>query len=172
MKKIFIVCMVIIILPMLTASPSAKIYKYIDKNGQKRWTDDLSQIPVEQRESAEQIESIGNDSQKASTNPDNHETDAIPETDPSDDTTDLTLESLLKEKSALEKQYQRIVEERKQIEAIKAQKGDATQREELRKKISVYNAKTKQYEIRLEAYNAKADAYNKKINPTNKPPTP
>lgn len=169
MKKIFIVCMAIIILPMLTTSLFAQIYKYIDKNGQKRWTDDLSQVPIEQRESAEQVESIKDVSQEA---PTDQETVAIPKTDPPDDTTKLTLESLLKEKSELEKQYQLIVEERKQIEEIKAQKGDATQREELRKKISAYNAKTKQYEIRLEAYKAKADAFNKKINPTNKPPTP
>lgn len=172
MKKIVTVCMAIIILPMLTTSLSAQIYKYTDKNGQKRWTDDLSQVPVEQRESAEQIESIRDVSQEAPTNQENQETVAIPKTDSAGDTTNLTLESLLKEKSELEKQYQLIVEERKQIEAIKAQKGDAAQRKELRKKISAYNAKTEQYEIRLEAYNAKADAYQKKINPTQKPPTP
>ena len=172
MKKIVIVCMVIIILPMLATSLFAQIYKYTDKNGQKRWTDDLGQIPVEQRQSAEQVESIRDVSQEAPAKQKNHETVAIPNTDSSGDTTNLTLESLLKEKSELEKQYQLIVEERKQIEEIKAQKNDAAQRQELKKKISAYNAKTKQYEIRLEAYNAKAEAYNKKINPTNKPPTP
>lgn len=171
MKKIVIVCVAIIILPMLTSSLSARIYKYIDENGQKRWTDDLSQVPVEQRESAEHFESERDVSQDASSTPEKNETIAKPKAGQPGDTVKLTRESLLKEKSDLEKQYQQIVEERKQIEEIKAQKGDATHRAELRKRISAYNANTEQYEMRLEAYKTKVDAYKKKIMPTNEPPT-
>ncbi|WP_419662820.1 uncharacterized protein Dvar_32970 [Desulfosarcina variabilis str. Montpellier] len=170
MKKIVIVCLAIILLPMLTSSLSARIYKYIDENGQKRWTDDLSQVPVEQRESAEHFESVGDASQDASSRQEKSKTDAEPEADQPSHTVELTRESLLNEKSELEKQYQQIVEERKQIEDIKAQKGDATDRKELRERISAYNAKTEQYEMRLEAYKEKVDAYKKKIMPANEVP--
>lgn len=41
---------------LLAGSVYAEIYKYTDESGQKRWTDDLSQVPKEQRASAQRIE--------------------------------------------------------------------------------------------------------------------
>ena len=42
---------------LFAATVCAEIYKYTDENGQKRWTDDLSQVPKEQRAAAQRIES-------------------------------------------------------------------------------------------------------------------
>ena len=41
---------------MLVFPAYAEIYRYIDANGQTRWTDDLSQIPKEQRATAQRFE--------------------------------------------------------------------------------------------------------------------
>lgn len=162
MKKITIVCMAIMILPMLTTSLSAQIYKYIDKNGQQRWTDDLSQVPIEQRKSAEHFENMGD-----TTNQKQSETVDSPKTDQPENSVELAPESLLKEKSELEKQYQQLVEEKKQLEQLKSEKDNAAHRKEVNEKILQYNTKAEQYQTRLNAYKAKVDAYNKKIMPTN-----
>ena len=171
MKKPIVACLVFIVLLMLTATASAQIYKYIDENGQKRWTDDLSQVPREQRETAEKFQDAGDISQEATTNQANSETIETPETDQTDGNVELTRESLTKEKSELENQYQLLMEERKQIEQMKSKKGDATQRAEVNEKISAYNEKIKEYETQLTAYKSKVDAYNNKLITPKETPT-
>jgi hypothetical protein len=169
MKKVVIICMAIIILPVLPASLSAQIYKYIDKNGQKRWTDDLSQVPIEQRKSVEHIEGVVNAAtQKES---ETIESAAMPKTVQLDGNLESIRESLLKEKSELEKQYQQLVDERKKLEQIKSEIGNDAHHAEIEQRISAYNAKAEQYETRLNIYKARVDAFNEKIKPTDKTPT-
>ena len=172
MQKPVHIFLVIFFVLIFSSSLSARIFKYIDENGQKRWTDDLSQVPIEQRESAEHFEDVGDHSQEGSTNPEESHVVTTPSTDQSEDNADLTREALLNEKSALEEQYQLLVEQRKQIEQMKAEKGDASHRMEINEKIAAYNANHQQYEAQLNAYKAKIEAYKKKIIPSNDAQSP
>ena len=52
MKKTFSAFILITAL-LFAEMVCAEIYKYTDENGQKRWTDDLSQVPKEQRAAAQ-----------------------------------------------------------------------------------------------------------------------
>jgi hypothetical protein len=170
MKKSLVTCLVIIGL-ILAAPLSAQIYKYIDENGQKRWTDDLSQVPVEQRQSAEHFEDASDIPSEASATQGESGTVVTPETDLTDGNAELTRESLMKEKSELENQYKLLMEERKQIEQMKAEQGDTIHRAELNQRISAYNAKSDKYDIQLNAYKKKIDTYNNKIMPPNETQT-
>jgi hypothetical protein len=169
MKKPIVAGLVIIIL-MLAASLHAQIYKYIDEEGRKRWTDDLSQVPKAQRASAEQFEGVRDVPQEPSTKQEQSQTAITQNTDQGGDKNELTRESLMKEKSDLDNQYQSLLEERKQLEKMKSEKDDTTNRAELNKRISAYNAKTEQYETQLSAYKEKIAAYKEKISTTGATP--
>jgi hypothetical protein len=169
MKKSVVAGLVIIGL-MLAASLHAQIYKYIDEEGRKRWTDDLSQVPIAQRTSVEQFEGVRDVPQEPRIIQEQSKTAATPVTDQADDENELTRESLMEEKSDLDNQYQLLLEERKQLEKMKSEKGDATDRMELNKRISEYNAKTERYETQLNAYKEKIDAYKEKVMTTRATP--
>lgn len=162
MKKLFFAGLLIIVL-MLPAPLGAEIYKYIDENGQKRWTDDLSQIPVEQRPAAQQIESVSDATQEKAVE---QEQSGIEVTAPDESgaTDGLSREALETEKGNLDSQYQQLLGERKILEEMKAKGLDAAARADLNDRISVFNTKTEQYEKQLEAFNEKVNAYNQKIN--------
>jgi hypothetical protein len=50
-----------LIVALTAAVPTgAEIFKYVDANGQTRWTDDLNQVPAEQRASVQRFESVEN----------------------------------------------------------------------------------------------------------------
>ena len=170
MKK-YISAFFLIIAIVLAAPVCAEIYKYIDENGQKRWTDDLSQVPKEQRTSAHRFESIEETpadavaEQTGKAQPEAPlETEAeVPDIDEPSETAGLSRETLEKEKADLDTQYQQLLEERKQIEQIKTEAVSFSARAELNGRISAYNSKTEQYETQLNAFNEKINAYNQKI---------
>ena len=169
MKKSIVAGLVIIIL-LLAASLQAQIYKYVDEEGRKRWTDDLSQVPIEQRTSAEQFEGVRDIPQEPSSKKEESKTATTADTDQPDDKTELTRESLMKEKLELDNQYQLLLDERKQIEEMKSEKGDAAAQAERNRRISTYNAKIEQYETQLNAYKEKVDAYKEKTMTTHATP--
>ena len=173
MKKPLMVCLAIIVSLMLTTSSPAQIYKYTDENGQKRWTDDLSQVPIEQRESAEHFEDMGNESQEPTTTATQEQDNpaVAPAADQPEADSEPDRQSLMKEKVDLEDQYRLLAQERKALEQMKLEQNDASNRTELNQRISAFNAKTKQYETQLNAYKKKVETYKKKIMPSDEPPT-
>ena len=159
----------LLITVVLALPACAEIYKYVDENGQKRWTDDLSQVPKAQRPSAQRVESEEETSTQAAAMPtakDRPEsppdTEAV-NTDPPVEVAEPSRASLEKEKAALDTRYQQLMEERKQLEQIKADEASSGTRAELNDRISAYNRKTEQYEMQLDNFNQKIKAYNQKI---------
>ena len=156
---------------LLAAPLYAEIYKYIDENGQKRWTDDLSQVPKEQRSSAQRYETDEGTPMDAAAKqvqtvqPESSIETKIDVTDTGEpsQTDDLSREALEKEKSDLDSQYQQLLEERKQLEQIKTEATTFNARAALNDRISEFNRKTEQYETQLNAFNEKINTYNQKI---------
>lgn len=171
MKKQIIAGLALVIL-MLAASVSAQIYKYIDEDGRKRWTDDLSQVPVEQRASAERFEDIQDTPQESAANQMQSKAGVRPDTNSSEAQGELTRDSLMEEKSNLESQYQMLMQERKQLETMTSGKGDDIDRADLVKRISAFNAKIEQYETQLDAYKKRIEVYKKKGQDHPSPTTP
>jgi hypothetical protein len=162
---------VVLFLALILALPvCAEIYKYVDENGQNRWTDDLTQVPMKQRASAQRFESVeempadAETGQKKKARSDSAvETSVMPyENDDPDRMTELSREALVKEKSDLDTQYKLLLEERKQLEQLRTEANSVSAQEELNKKISSYNDKTEQYETQLDHFNEKINAYNQK----------
>lgn len=157
---------------LLLATPLyAEIYKYIDENGQKRWTDDLSQVPKEQRPSAQRIETEEETSayktldKVKKTQPESSlgTKTAISGSGEAGETAQPSRVSLEKEKADLDTQYQQLMEERTQIEKLRTEATTFNDRANLNQRISEFNTKTGEYEAQLNAFNEKVSAYNQKI---------
>jgi len=161
----------LVIFPMFTVPSSADIYKYIDANGQKRWTDDLSQVPPEQRTTVEQIETENDTSGQPNPVSDggmqtekSGPLDAkLPDTDAENETARLDREALNREQSDLNALYKELVAEKAQLEKAKSEAASAEAQEELKQKINAYNEKAKAYDQRLTRFNQKASQYNQQI---------
>jgi hypothetical protein len=155
----------------LSAPVCAEIYKYTDENGQKRWTDDLSQVPKQQRAAAQRIETetkkpvdaIPEKSEKAQPETTLETNAALPETGTADETAEFSRAALEEEKAELDRLYQQLLEERKQIEKLTPQALDTNARAELNARITAFNQKTKRYEAQSNAFKEKIDAYNEWI---------
>ena len=170
MKKPTLVIFLITLL-LFAAPVCAEIFKYLDENGKKRWTDDLSQVPKEQRPSAQRMETVEETTAetitekagKPQTGSPVGTKAAIPDTDESGETVELSRQALEKEKADLDTRYQQLLEERKQLEQIKPEALSFNDRAKLNIRISAYNGKTEQYDAQLNAFNKKIKAYNQKI---------
>ena len=166
-----ILAFILIIAVLLAAPLDAEIYKYIDENGQKRWTDDLSQVPKQQRAAAQRIETeaekpdnaITGKAEKANPEAPPETKAAVPDTGTASETAELTREALEKEKANLDLLYQQLLEERKQIEKLTPEALNVKKRAELNHRITAFNQKTEQYEAQSKAFKEKRDAYNQRI---------
>lgn len=155
---------------LFAASVYAEIYKYTDENGQKRWTDDLSQVPKEQRAEAQRIETEIKTPAKATENAQKAQPEsslkakaAAPDTGAASETAELSREALEKEKADLDLMYQQLLEERKQIEKLTPEALNFKARADLNYRITAFNQKTEEYEARSNAFKEKINAYNQKI---------
>lgn len=170
MKKPILAFFLIIAL-LLAAPLYAEIYKYIDENGQKRWTDDLSQVPEQQRAAAQRIETeaetpdnaITGKVEKAKPESSPETKIAVPDTGTASESAELSREALEKEKANLDLLYQQLLEERKQIEKLTPEALSFKARAELNYRITAFNQKTEQYEAQSKAFKEKRDAYNQTI---------
>lgn len=165
MKKTILAIFSILLALLFTAYSNAEIYKYIDENGQKRWTDDLSQVPVEQRDSAERMET-----EATFETPSDRVSDEAPPPEPAEKMEDATSgtdetnrETLESEKADLDTMYQELLQERQQIEKAKAEAKGASAKGALGKRITAYNEKAERYEERLKAFNNNVNKYNQRI---------
>lgn len=165
MKKTILAIFSILLALLFAAYSNAEIYKYIDENGQKRWTDDLSQVPVEQRDSAERMETEATVETPSDRTPDDADPPEPAEKmeEATSDTDESNRETLENEKAALDTMYQELLQERQQIEKAKAEAKGAKAKEPLRKRITAYNEKAEKYEKRLKAFNDNVTKYNQRI---------
>ena len=164
---------------LFAASAYAEIYKYTDENGQKRWTDDLSQVPKEQRAEAQRIETeiktpakaTTENAQKAQPESSLKAKAAVPDTGAASETAELSRKALEKEKADLDLIYQQLLEERKQIEKLTPEALNFKARADLNYRITAFNQKTEQYEAKSNAFKEKINAYNQKIMSKRPPQT-
>ena len=159
---------------VLAASGHAEIYKYIDENGQKRWTDDLSQVPKDQRPAAQRLvtekteATPGNPADDPTpANPASHvpETvEMVPDTSETGPIDALSRDALVKEKAHIHEQYRQLMEERQQLQQAIAETPSGDNRAELNKKATAYNQKADAYDKRLNDFNQKVARYNQQIS--------
>ena len=151
MNRIITMLLVLMILPALV---SAEIYKYRDQNGVLRFTDNLAEVPVAQRENIEQYQEIKTTADTTEQAPAN-----TPEKEAVQDARAAEKE-LTDEKGALDNEYSQLMEMRNSIEAA-PQPGTPEEIAAHKKKIQNYNIQLNIYEVKLKGFREKLEAYHK-----------
>lgn len=143
---------------LLHAAPAAaeELYQYKDQNGHMHFTDDLSDVPENQRPKIKSFQEIppskkGNASDDNQANHSNSQKSA-----PSGSTWNGKLEqkadSLEKQRNALNRKYEKLRSEKQALEPPPASASHAEKREyqsrveELNRKITAYKKQKKQFE--------------------------
>jgi hypothetical protein len=145
------VLLILLVLPVLV---SAEIYKYRDKNGVLRFTDNLTEVPIAQRENIEQYKEIKTTPIAAGQSTLNEEVVRDPK---------AMEKELTDEKGVLDSEYSQLMEMRSSIEAA-PQPGTPEEIAAHEQKIKNYNAKLKIYEVKQKAFREKVQAYQEAAN--------
>ena len=173
MKLINLLIFLIIIL--FSAAASAQFYKYVDENGNIHFTDDINEVPVEQRDNIRSyVESESDadipeenrpheqpqeDTQQANSTglPDDTETESL-------ENTRNRLEAL---KQDLDNEYQMLVKEKEKLAKDKEKAVTREQIIEYNKKVDSLNERVKMYDQKGKEYKTQVDAYNAKLSEEN-----
>jgi hypothetical protein len=156
---------------------SAEVYRYVDEEGKVRYTDNLANVPVEQRPEAEEYDEpydqFAPEEEIEREKPGTESTDVTPkETEGvrlqreagAKEGEEKTQEQKLRETGArLKEEYQALMKEKEEIDKLTTKRLTESERKELIKRVKDYNLRTEDYEKRREAFNKEVEAYNASI---------
>lgn len=152
-------CMHLALALVLVLAPGlvrAEFYKYRDANGILRFTDDISEVPVDQRAKLKEYRSVVTPEPSA-TGPD--EQAAEQESEP-DAKLDVAVKRLEAERAVLEKEYQTIVAEDRRIKAAAANPDNPADPEVYNEQLRALQQKINAYDVRRQAFQEKAAAFD------------
>ncbi len=164
------ICLLIIIL----ATPaSAKFYKYIDDEGNTRFTDDINLVPADQRKNIQSYEESISEPEETQASVNQEETQPARQSTteiPTDSVTAVdsgTLEDQRKHLDALKKEidseYKELIETKKNLAK---EREKAVSREEIlqyNKKVENLNQRVKDYQQKGKDYEKQVEAYNERV---------
>ncbi len=163
---------------LLAVNASAEFYKYTDEEGNVRFTDDINQVPEEQRAKIHSyVESQSLEVPEQEVTPEVTANQKEPEQqanfpDLSDD--DEGAESLENAKSRIDtikqeidQEYEALMKEKQQLANDKTQAKTREQIVEYNKRVDDLNKRVETYEIKGQDYKAQVEAYNKRVTGLN-----
>jgi predicted nucleic acid-binding Zn-ribbon protein len=150
-------------------SASAEYYRYVDKDGNVHYTDDLTSIPESQRTdineytgfqdgSSDQVK----DEQKEETPQPLLEEEQVKNKPDMDKFSEIK-KQLDQKKEKLDEEYKALMEERKDIEKNKNKYRSKSQAKKYNKAILEFNAKIEDYEKRKNLFNKEVEEYNERV---------
>ena len=176
MKK---VCTWFTCLILLGAAPCAfaDFYKYVDESGKVQFTDNIANIPDDQRKQIEAYQESA-PPPKLPTAADEQVTEVDSRGDTSGET-EVTAEpvtqvgvsadeahALEQRGQVLQREYEVLMEERKALDEAAKVRLTPMEKRKLIEKISDFNSRIKAYEKKRQAYNEAVEAYNAAVAET------
>lgn len=157
------ICAWVVCLLVVGAAPCgfAEFYKYIDEEGKVQFTDNLANVPDDQRERLEAYQEVSRP-----------ETDPPPEAaEGAENAESLAVQGTGEEEAvaleqrgaALEEEYKALMAERETLDEAAQVRLTPAKKRELVEKISDFNLRIKAYEKKRQAYNAEVEAYNARV---------
>ncbi len=149
MLRHYIIAIVFSLLLIPAIPASAEFYQYVDSKGITHFTDNISTIPTEYQSQLEQHEEII----------------LLPEEDSDIDKLTSERKILLDKKEALNKKFETLAAEKKELENTKGDMKDEASVARYNDSIRAMNEKIKQYKAEEKRFKAEIERYNKLIEP-------
>lgn len=151
---------------LFSMSASAEYYRYIDKDGNVHYTDDLTNVPENQRTDIQEYTGFQGD-------PDDQQKDEQKDEQPIEkeqvknkpDINDFSeiKKRLDQEKEKLDEEYRALMEEKKEIAKDKNKYRSKSRAKKYNKVILEFNEKIEDYEGRKKLFNEEVEKYNKRV---------
>lgn len=165
--KLFYALIICFLLTLPASFVEAEYYQYIDKDGTKHFTDDISDVPVDQRPGLKVYHSIQSLDKKE-----------LPEAGTAVPSESLEPSESKTEKDKLKDEYKTLVEKRAALENESAaliekrqmltQEKETIDIKEYNERVTQLNAEITLYQEKSAAYEALVNQYNERINPQGK----
>lgn len=161
--------LILLSLLLFSMTASAEYYKYIDKDGNVHYTDDLTNVPENQRTDINEYTGFQSDSYDQQK--DKQKTEKPQplvekkEVKNKQDTNDFSeiKKRLDNEKEKLEAEYSALMTEKKEISENKNKYRSKSRAKKYNKVILEFNEKIEDYERRKKVFNAEVEEYNKRL---------
>jgi DNA repair exonuclease SbcCD ATPase subunit len=154
---------------LFSISASAEYYKYIDKDGNVHYTDDLTAVPESQRTDINEyneIQSSGVDRQKGEETVKSPDTSMeIKKTETKQGEFDFSemKKQLDLKKEALNEEYKALMNQKKQFQEKKEQLKSRTAAMKYNKSVSEFNERLEDYQQRKKEFDAEVERYNDQV---------
>jgi septin family protein len=178
MKKTYIIVSVLLLLSLSFICAGAEYYRYTDDNGNVCFTDNLGDVPQDQRQVAKQYDSsetqpdagpVNFDDTAGKTNPEQAQT---PPGSKSAGSRQGKGKKLDREKEALDRTYRELVKQRNQLKNKSKMEMTKEEKKEYSERVTRYNEKISDYRKRLEKFNKKVNKYNQSVQQKKNMETP
>jgi hypothetical protein len=165
---------------LFSINASAEFYKYTDEEGNIRFTDDINQVPAEQRAKIQSY--VESQSPQASEQEVTSESKENPEqSDQQANFPDLSEDDEGKEsikdaksridtiKQEIDQEYEVLIKEKQKLAKDKMQAKSRQQIIEYNKRVENLNKRVEAYEKKGQDYEAQVEAYNQRLSDLNSP---
>ena len=161
--------LILLSMVLFSMSASAEYYRYLDKNGNVHFTDDLTNVPEDQRTNINEYTGFqggSNDQEKDEQKAE--ESKSIIEKEEGKNKADINEFSEIKkrldqEKEKLDEEYRTLMEEKNEIEKNKNKYRSKSQAKKYNKVILEFNEKIEDYEKRKNLFNEEVEKYNQRV---------
>ncbi len=154
---------------LFSMSASAEYYRYIDKDGNVHYTDDLTNVPENQRTDIHEYTGFQDDSyddqkdeQKDEKSQPLIEKEQVKNKPDINDFSEIK-KRLDQEKEKLDEEYRALMEEKKEIAKGKNKYRSKSRAKKYNKVILEFNEKIEDYERRKKLFNEEVEKYNKQV---------
>lgn len=165
---------IFIIIVLLSAPASAQFYKYVDEDGNIRFTDDINQVPAQQRATVKSYEEAVSDTDveneanqsdsEASTNAQQKTAAAGPAADIDLKDLDAAYDQLKTLRQEIDKEYNELTAEKETLAKEKAEAKTREQVLEYNARVEQFNERARAHQEKSKKYEAQVDAYNTSVS--------
>jgi len=171
----------VLLIGLVVATPaSAQFYKYLDKQGNVRFTDDINQVPENQRNHIRSYAAASSDAADAAVSAGGVEkktaggnaaneapAEAAPATSVAEDPLDSTRARLEAMKKQIDADYQALASEKEALGKEKEVPKTWEQVADYNKRVEAFNQRAGDYEARSNELRKQVEAYNARVTEEN-----